>query len=98
MCQQAAFSPGWHREKEVGQDDGEKGSVGRHFRGIWDLFMLVPHIIVLICLNQSEPRGVRRIHLLSLGPSIRGMIIYFKEPELQGVGLVVVTGLIWVLT
>lgn len=92
------FPPVGTEKRKVGQDDGEKRSVGRHFRGIWDLFMLVPHIIVLICLNQSEPRGVRRIHLLSLGPSIRGIIIYFKEPELQAVGLVVVTGLIWVLT
>lgn len=30
-----------------------------HFKGIQGLFMLVPHIIVLICFNQSEPRGVR---------------------------------------
>lgn len=47
-------------KRRVGRDDDDegKGSVGRHFRGIWDLFMLVPHIIVLICLNQSEPGGV----------------------------------------
>lgn len=41
-----------------GAEDGEKGTVGRHFRGIRGLFMLVPHIIALICFNQSEPRGV----------------------------------------
>lgn len=45
-------------QRNGGWDEEVKGTVGRHFRGIQGLFMLVPHIIVLICFNQSEPRGV----------------------------------------
>ncbi len=53
------FLPCRRREKQAGLRMGEKGTVGRHFKGIQGLFMLAPHIIVLICFNQSEPRGVR---------------------------------------
>lgn len=46
-------------KQEVGQNVGEKRVVRIYFWGIWALFMLVPYITVLICLNQSEPRGAK---------------------------------------
>lgn len=52
------FFPCRQRERQVGLRMGEKRTVGRHFKWIRGLFMLAPHIIVLICFNQSEPRGV----------------------------------------
>lgn len=63
------------QDQEVGQNVEEKRAVRIYFWWIWALFMLVPYITVLMCLNQSEPRGARII-LLRLGMSVRGIIIY----------------------
>lgn len=50
----------------LAQTTGRLGKTSRRkewrafiFKGIWVLFMPVPHIIVLICLNQSVPGGVK---------------------------------------
>lgn len=52
------FPPAGTHWMEAGRQEGKKRTVGRRLRGIRGLFMPVPHIIVLICFNQSEPRGV----------------------------------------
>lgn len=73
----AQRNTGWAKEVE-------KGTVGRHLTGIRGLFMFVPHILVLIYFNQSEPSGVR-IHLLSLSPGTRRILIYFNDPKPRGI-------------
>lgn len=65
-------------------EEVEKGTVGRHLTGIRGLFMFVPHILVLIYFNQSEPWGVR-IHLLSLSLGTRRILIYFNDPKPRGI-------------
>lgn len=46
--------------------------------------LFVPHILVLIYFNQSEPWGVR-IHLLSLSLGTRRILIYFNDPKPRGI-------------
>ena len=41
--------------------DGERGTVGRHFKEIQGLFMLVSRIIILICFNSVKVSLLKNI-------------------------------------